>query len=91
MEPFRPTEPIPGPTPCFRCGGTERVIGGEGRPICLLCVLGWGSYAALVVGESAPEPQAATVAAGRDPTVTALLHWSHRAPVADCPLCAGRG
>lgn len=73
---------------CVRCSGTERVIAGDGPPICLICVLGWGSYAALAAGSSEPE-RAGTPApvVGRDPTVTALLHWSHRVPVAGCPLC----
>lgn len=76
------------PLVCIRCSGTERLIADDGDPVCLLCVLGWGSYAALAAGPA--EPERATASVGRDPTVTALLHWSHRVPVAGCPLCAGR-
>lgn len=85
----KPDTPTAVPVSCIRCSGTERVIADDGVPVCLLCVLGWGSYAALAAGPGA-EPERAGAVVGRDPTVTALLHWSHRVPVAGCPLCAGR-
>jgi hypothetical protein len=76
--------------PCVRCGGDDRVVADDGTPVCMVCILAWGSYAAMV---SASEPElelAVQAGARRDPTVTALLHWSHRVPIADCPLCLAR-
>ncbi len=75
---------------CVRCGGTDRVVEDDGTPVCIVCILAWGSYAAMVSAPR-PEPEVAVhTEPHRDPTVTALLHWSHRVPVADCPLCAAR-
>ncbi|HEX9044262.1 MAG TPA: hypothetical protein VF802_04470 [Candidatus Limnocylindrales bacterium] len=75
---------------CFRCGSEDRVIEDDGVPICLVCVFAWGSYAAMVSAPSARPEVAVETKPHRDPTVTALLHWSHRVPVADCPLCTAR-
>ena len=82
---------------CIRCGGRSRVIEDDGHDVCWVCVVAWGRYASLATGvdtEDAAEMTDRTVeattpepSAGRDPTVTALLHWSHRTRVSTCPLC----
>lgn len=78
------------PVSCFRCGTEERVVDDDGAPVCMVCILAWGSYAGMI-SVSEPEPDVAVhVEPHRDPTVTALLHWSHRVPVVDCPLCLAR-
>ncbi len=82
---------------CLRCGERSHLIEDDGYDVCWVCVVAWGRYASLVapavsadegdapVPAPAEEPQT-----GRDPTVTALLHWSHRTPVSGCPLCLAR-
>lgn len=75
---------------CARCAGTDRLILGDGEPVCMVCVLGWGSYARLAGGETSETETVGAAIPKRDQTVTALLHWSHRVPVLDCPLCSAR-
>ncbi|HYM83152.1 MAG TPA: hypothetical protein VEY67_03250 [Candidatus Dormibacteraeota bacterium] len=66
---------------CTRCGRDDRLVRDDGPTICRICLLAWGSYAAVVSsGRTA-----------REPAVTELLHWTHRVPILACPLCrAGR-
>jgi hypothetical protein len=83
---------------CSRCGGRSLVIEDDGPDVCWVCVVAWGSYAGLVTAPASGETEDAPAAevpaeepqVGRDPTVTALLHWSHRTPVNGCPLCLAR-
>lgn len=98
---------------CSRCSRLDRVVADDGFPVCIRCILAWGSYARLAAEVAGSEVERRARVAGRgrdarvrdaqesrggigsapgdrDPTVTALLHWSHRTPVSGCPLCADR-
>ncbi len=97
--PMAPSSTPDEPAACIRCGGGNRVITDDGHDVCWVCVVAWGRYASLAAADAVADEESETStspdeppAGGppRDPTVTALLHWSHRSPASGCPLCVAR-